>query len=664
MVPPELGNLAQLEILSLHSNELTGPIPPEVADIENLKELWLYQNRLSGRLPAELGQLTQLAELLLQHNELTGLIPPELGGLTWLRDLNLSHNRLTGPVPSELGRLVHLGHLRLSDNPHMVGALPSSLTALGGLNTLLTVGTDLCAPSEGDFRAWLAGVEKQRVPVCPEESDRPIVYLTQAVQSPTYPVPLVADEPALLRVFVTAPRPTSQRIPSVRATFHLDGAETYVAEIPAQTAFLSTALNEGDLALSANAVIPGHIIRPGLEMVVEIDPEGAMDPRLGIERRIPGAGRAAVDVRQMPPLDLTLIPFLWSEAPDSTIVGLIGEMAADPEGHELLSHTHTLLPVADLQVTAHEPVMSSTDDPLELLYETRAIWVMEGRSGHYMGMNSNLGADGIRGVAYRPGRTSFSRPLVRTIAHELGHNMSLAHARCGSPRQVDPDYPYEAGSIGAWGHDLREGGGLVPPGRPDLMSYCLPSWISDYHFSRALRYRMATEGPVAATAATSSSRSLLLWGGIDEEGAPFLEPTFVVSAPAALPASGGGEFELAGRTADGDVLFSLSFDMPEVADGEGRSSFAFALPIRAGWEGELASIALSGPGGTAVLDGDTDRPMVILRNPGSGQVRAFLRNPPLGALAGGRVDVGSLSPEPGLEALFSRGLPGPREWRR
>ena len=56
--------------------------------------------------------------------------------------------------------------------------------------------------------------------------------------------------------------------------------------------------------------------------------------------------------------------------------------------------------------------------------------------------------------------------------------------------------------------------------------------------------------------------------------------------------------------------------------------------------------------------------MVILRNPRTGQVRGFLRDPPSNALAGSAEDAAALTPDQGLEALFSRGLPGPREWRR
>ena len=64
--------------------------------------------------------------------------------------------------------------------------------------------------------------------------------------------------------------------------------------------------------------------------------------------------------------------------------------------------------------------------------------------------------------------------------------------------------------------------------------------------------------------------------------------------------------------------------MHEVVDAEGEySSFAFALPIEAGWEG-LASITLSGPGGTVTLDSDTHRPSALVRDPETGQVQALL----------------------------------------
>ena len=85
---------------------------------------------------------------------------------------------------------------------------------------------------------------------------------------------------------------------------------------------------------------------------------------------------------------------------------------------------------------------------------------------------------------------------------------------------------------------------------------------------------------------------------------------------------------MTGRDASGRELFSLSFAMPVTADGDGSASFVFALPVRAGWEGSLATITLSGPERSVSLDGDSDIPMAILRDPRTGQVRGILRDPP------------------------------------
>ena len=181
----------------------------------------------------------------------------------------------------------------------MAGILPTELTGLGRLRTLLAGGTDLCAPSNPDFQTWIEGIYRLRVATCANDGAAN-AYFTQTVQSREYPVPLVAGEKALLRVFVTAASPTTAGIPPVRARFYVDGTEIHVADIPARTASITTEVYEGELSRSSNAEIPGEIVRPGLEMVVEIDPEGTLDSGLVMESRIPDTGRMAVDVREMP----------------------------------------------------------------------------------------------------------------------------------------------------------------------------------------------------------------------------------------------------------------------------------------------------------------------------------------------------------------------------
>ena len=655
----EVDDQGRVVELRLWDNGLAGRLPPELGDLAHLEYLRLSENALAGAIPPELGGLSSLAHLFLDGNALSGRFPPELGGLPALEDLRVENNDLLGPLPSELGSLASLRVLGLTGNRGLSGPLPAELTSLARLERLLTGGTGLCAPADPTFAVWLDGVHTRRVMPCAEE-EALAAYLVQAVQSRAFPVPLVAGKRALLRVFPTAARAAGAGVPAVRARFFVDGRETHVEDVPGKSEAIPARVDEGSLATSISAGIPGNVVRPGLEMVVEVDPDGTLDPALGVARRIPATGRLAVDVRALPPLELTVVPFLWAQVPDSSILEAVRGMAADPEGDALLADVRALLPVGALEVTAHEPVLSSSNDARRLMEETEAIRVLEGGAGHYLGTMAGP-VTGPSGTAFLPGWAGFSIPLPGTIAHELGHNLGLRHAPCGGAGDPDPSFPHPDGSAGAWGYDFARGE-LVRPETPDLMSYCgPPDGISDYHFANALRYRLFEARTAVETAATPA-KSLLLWGGASADGAPFLNPAFIVEVPPVLPDSAGA-YTLTGRTAHGTELFSFSFAMPHAVDGDGGSGFAFALPVESGWEGELVVITLAGPGGSFALNDDSDVPTAILRDPRTGRVRGILREvPPPARAAMDAAERSAAAPE--LEMLFSRGLPDAAAWRR
>ncbi len=664
-IPPELGQLTNLLLANLTASQLSGEIPPELGQLANLRFLYLGGNRLSGEIPPELGQMTSLSDLVLSGNQLTGSIPPELGRLTNLRELNLSSNQLTGNIPPELGDLVNLESLNLAYNGALSGALPEALTRLG-LADLLLRGTFLCPPQDADFQAWLQGIPNSAVANC-ARLDASTAYLTQAAQSLEYPVPLVAGEAALLRVFVTAAREVDATLPPVRATFYRDGTEVHTAEIDGQAASIPWQVNEGDLSASANALVPRSVVRPGTEMVVEIDPDRSLDPDLGVAVRLPETGRTLLNVRSVPPFDLTLIPFLWTEDPDSTVLAVTDGLS--PES-DLFRLTRDLLPVRDFRLTVHEPVWTSVDPTsdaaAELLPETDLIYAMEGASGYYMGIFRSAGRGGPLGIAQTPGYTSLSILDGNTIAHELGHNLSLLHSPGCDAGGPDPDYPYEDGSIGVWGYDfLNER--LVSAGTSDLMTYCEPQWISDYSFAKALGYRSVAETPPRAAAKSSSPpRGLLLWGGLSEDGELFLEPAFVVRA-ASFPPRMDGPYRLTGEDEDGDAVFTRSFGMAEISCGRRGGTFAFILPVGADWSDRLVRIVLSGPEGVSILDGEEDPAATLLLDRTTGRVRGLLRDwaEPAGPRPAGKpLAPPALLPEPGLEVLTSPGLPDPASWTR
>ena len=644
-VPPELGSLSALRSLDLRWNgSLSGKIPGSLGDLANLDFLGLDRNRLTGPIPPELGKLSRLERLGLSENRLTGPVPATLAGLGTLRVLGMHGNALSGPLPEGMGALERLEELWVGTNPELSGPLPLDLTGLTRLQSFKAGGTGLCAPDDEGFLEWLAGVPVHRVARC----EAAAAYLTQAVQSRTNPVPLIAGQPALLRAFVASPVASDEPMPAGRATFFVGGSLVHEIDIEAPGGTIPRAVeeSEGSLERSLNVQVPAEHIRPGLEFVVEVDPAGALDPALGVTGRMPAKGRMPVDVVELQELQLTVVPFLHETEPDSSILAITRGMADDPETHPLLEHVRLLLPVGGIDLELHNPVVTSDSVGFEILHQTEVIRQIEGRPGYWLGMAGPV-RHGLLGVAWDiPSWSSFSQPLATTIAHEIGHNMGLWHAPCGGAGGPDPLYPHPRGVIDTWGYDMANGR-LVSPYSPDLMTYCGGQWIGDYHRANALRHRLSTE-----TDASLASRvpSLVVWGGRDRDGRLYLEPSFITEATPTLPPE-GGEFSLRAITEGGGEAFSLRFDMPATHDAEdGQTGFVFSVPVT--WTGALASIVLSGRDENAVLNRDTDRPISILRDRTTGRIRAFLRGRrPMTQVAMDATQAAQ------LDLLFSAGIP-------
>ena len=154
-MPPELGSMTDLERLYLQDNELTGEIPPEIGGMRSLERLYLWRNRLTGEIPPELGSITWLERVNLGGNRLTGEIPPELGSRTRLVDLRLWGNELTGSIPKELGNLRNIENLSLSRNK-LTGEIPAELANLRNIEALWLYDNELTGPipASDSYGAW------------------------------------------------------------------------------------------------------------------------------------------------------------------------------------------------------------------------------------------------------------------------------------------------------------------------------------------------------------------------------------------------------------------------------------------------------------------------------------------------------------------------------
>ena len=84
------------------------------------------------------------------------------------------------------------------------------------------------------------------------------------------------------------------------------------------------------------------------------------------------------------------------------------------------------------------------------------------------------------------------------------------------------------------GESASRAASMMSPTVPDVMGYCGPGGISDYHFANALRWRLHDEVGVGAYYAGPPTQALLLWGTVGADGGPFLNPAFVVDGRPSL----------------------------------------------------------------------------------------------------------------------------------
>ncbi|KAK1291169.1 LRR receptor-like serine/threonine-protein kinase RPK2 [Acorus calamus] len=136
-----------LRVLNLARNRLKGPSLDRVSAAglrcANLEELDLSGNALTGGIPGGLGSCVKLRSLMLHSNSFDEVVPADLGHLKNLEILDVSRNSLSGPIPAELGNCLTLSVLVLSDSfgesddyNYFQGGISESITSLPKLRIL------------------------------------------------------------------------------------------------------------------------------------------------------------------------------------------------------------------------------------------------------------------------------------------------------------------------------------------------------------------------------------------------------------------------------------------------------------------------------------------------------------------------------------------------
>ena len=192
-----------------------------------------------------------------------------------------------------------------------------------------------------------------------------------------------------------------------------------------------------------------------------------------------------------------------------------------------------LMPIAgfDTRLGATLDISNQSVDSKVALTAVREHWNLNAMNGEfYYGVYVRDEEGGICGRADLPGNVAASSTDCGqgTPAHEIGHNLSLRHAPYDclgedNITNVDPDFPYSDGRFGAnRGWVISENRFMQPTDGYDVMAYCRPRFVSDYHYNKAFDYRIESVSGLAMALEevpeTQSGPSIALMGKVDEWG--------------------------------------------------------------------------------------------------------------------------------------------------
>ena len=441
------------------------------------------------------------------------------------------------------------------------------------------------------------------------------VEVIQTTQNYTDTVPLVANKAAFVRVFVHATQANSV-MPVVRVRWYSSGVLSRTDNIAAPRASVPLQTFEDTLSTTWNLSVPAALIQKNLSILVDVDPSNLIPETNEANNCWPASCTAkALDVRTVTTFHQMMVPV--KEAKNGATGNVTGANMASFDVFSLKIHpivtvaqvlhaTYTTTDAVDtLQPNDTNGMWGTILNEITTLRMTEATTPLLDSTYYYGVVHPGYGG-GVAGVAWvgalqtAIGWDRGSNDQI--LAHETGHNWGNNHAfGCGAAG-VDPNYPRLDGKLDAFGYDPAANVLYDSTKYYDVMSYCKPSWTSNYQYIRILNFRASQPDVFGGGAGDVAQPVLLVWGRV-VNGKMVLEPAFEVTTRAKLP-EGRGSYSIEGTDDGGGTLFSYAFEPAMMMDTRFMGTgFAFAIPLASFDVSRLAKLRLRGPEGEASVEG-------------------------------------------------------------
>jgi hypothetical protein len=312
---------------------------------------------------------------------------------------------------------------------------------------------------------------------------------------------LVKDRNALVQAFWTVPGNWQAR--PILARLHLRntaGQLDYVDVVKT----ISGSPSPGSLAGPITWQLPAGVFQANTEFFIELrESEGAGSiAASSVSPSAPAGGMAPLGVPPDPmEAKIVMVPVKYNFGNCNTDT----RTALTTNFDAFANHYFAQNPVANLQIEIHPVGLTQSTQVTTLSQINNALVGLrftdfaEPNEYYFALLDScSGGVDGAGGLAPGlPGPIKGAGDLRvstglwaglnfarETFVHEVGHNQGRPHSPCGGPDGADPNYPHSNAAIGVWGFDVLTGAWKSPSTTRDYMSYCGPTWVSDWTWGR------------------------------------------------------------------------------------------------------------------------------------------------------------------------------------